>query len=219
MLRIFTTFDIYFLLVFSVIIGITGLILLINGIRKKKTHIWMTSIFVLLLALILGSASIFFGVRKLLIASDHNQYKRYSFRWYDKTNPGDLDKGFSDETPFSEYTIVSDAFMLSENGNIEDVEVLGRKILLRKGISLGKSDIKLSKDAFRENFVYINVTFEKPYRGNLYLKAFDEDRNGLERSMAEIDIDQDVNIDIEFELDNKTPLSSISYFTLSSIKD
>jgi len=218
-LLLFTSFNIYLFIILAVIIGITGIIFLIIGISRKKVRVWVISIFVLLIALILGAGGIYLGVRKVLNGQDFNREKKYIHRWGGDNKPDSVDESFVDEIPEDSYTLEANAITVDVEGEAKMVQVLATKKLNKKGVFFESSDPLLEMQDLDDNFIYLNIRFDRSFRGYLRLKAFDKEKNGIARSRVEVDINDSLTLQLAFHFDDDFSDSDLSYCTLSAQKD
>ncbi len=216
---LFTTIDIYFFIIFAVIIGITGIVILIIGISRKKVGVWVTAIFILLVALILGVTGVFLGVRKVLSDPDFGRGKKYTYRWDNDKKAANVDKSFTDDMPDDFYTLKANAVMFGSEGKAELVQVLAAKKINKRGIFIESSDSLLENRELDDNFIYLNMRFNKSYRGYIHLKAFDKNKNGLARSEVEIDINDSLTLQLAFHLEDDFDFSDVEYCTISTQKE
>jgi len=218
-LPLFTPFDLFLLVLFALITGISGVVLLIVGLSRKKTRLWVSAIFILLVAFIVGASGIFLGVRKVIRQSEGGNGKKYSYRWFHDDKLAEVDESFLDVEPEESYTLETNAVLVDEEGDTERVLVLATEKLNKKGLFFESSDGLSGSDDLEDNNIYLTIKFDKPYRGYLQLKAFDNDKNGLAKSEVEIDIDEPLSLQLAFHLDDEFAFSELEYCTLSTQKD
>ncbi len=197
----------------SLIIGSVGIVALIIGINRKKFSLWFTSIFILLLALIFGVSGIFLGVRQFVSDPDFLSEKKF-LPWYDDKNEDTNNNSFIDDLPEDKYTVTAQALLSDENGKTEIVEVFATDKLTRKGVKLDTLYLPKRKPEVEDNFVYLNMKFNRSFRGFVYLNVFDESKTGLSKSIIEIDINDSLALNVAFHLKKDISLSEVSYCTL-----
>lgn len=206
----------FFYLIIALITGITGIITLVIGISRRKVHVWVTSIILLLIAVVFGITSVFIGVRGLLNDPDILNKRKYSHHWFNDKGVNKEPREFTDDTPMEKYTSRAKAVMIDSEGFVERVEVLGKKRLARKGIILDDLIQDGNRAITEQNIVIVKLTFNRTFRGYLHLKAFDDSRKGIAMSSVEIDIHNDLDLKLEFTLDRDILSEEVDYFTLSS---
>lgn len=215
-LPLFFATNVFFYLIFALITGITGIIVLIIGISRRKTHVWITSIILMLVAIVFGITSIITGVRVLLNNPDYLRDKEYSYRWFNDKGRSQHHENFTDDIPVEKYKSEVKAVIVDYKGVEENVKVLARKRLSRKGIGIEDLIIKNEITGSYHNVVFLKLTFSKSFRGYLHLKAFDESREGIAKSTIEFDVEDTLDLELEFGFDRDISLSEIDYCTLSS---
>lgn len=196
------------------IVGVIGIIALVIGIRRSKVRLWVSAIFILLIAMIFGTAGVYIGVDNFIDKPySHGESNYHSWNRNKPEEQGD--QSFSDDLPEEAYTVKATALLSDKDGNSELIDVLATKKLNRKGVLIETADLVEDEIEVNDNFVYLNLNFERSFRGFVSLKVFDESKRGLSKSTVEIDIDDSLAIDIAFHLEKDIVLSDAAYCTLS----
>lgn len=94
-----------------------------------------------------------------------------------------------------------------------DVEVSLSDALKNKGLELGKTEVS-SGDEGHDNLLIAYVIFNKPFKGTLRAKAFDDKAGEIGRASVETDAKQDDAIYLEFYFDKHTNIDSKNKLTI-----
>ena len=85
--------------------------------------------------------------------------------------------------------------------------------MFKNYIQLGRAG-KHYNDSTRKTDVIVYAIFQKDFKGKLLLKAFDKEKAELGRKTMEVNKKTEDAEYIDFEFDERTPLSLVHHFTL-----
>ena len=189
---------------------------MIIGISRRKVHIWLLSIVMILIALVFGVTGIYNGVRNFLSNSGISTGKEFFHHWQENRGREAKITNFVDEIPIENYTDSTNGCFVNDQGEQEIVKIISTKRLSGKGIILYDQDVIVENTSPGNDVVYLNLRFNRPFRGYLNLMAFDENRRGITKSTLQFDINDTLDLRVEFFLENEFSLQDVDYWTLTS---
>jgi|AntAceMinimDraft_17_1070374.scaffolds.fasta_scaffold00681_1 hypothetical protein len=212
----------YLIVIFSIALGITGIILLILGLAQKKQKLWLSGAIALFISLALCIMSIFIGVKKIInktkvkfhikqkVEKQHDN--KGTTYYYNYNNEEDED---SDEE--ADDNLAGEFFTKVISGDIEDseenpvlIKIFVQNNLIDKGIQV--EEVRKAED---NKIISLHVIFDNNFKGKLKLNIFGLDKAKLGSSdFVEIDQKAGIASYLDFEFKENVCFSDADYCTL-----
>lgn len=199
-------FTIYLLFILSILVGLTGGVLLTLGLIFKKNPIWISGIVVLVVALFTFIGTIFFGANKLfkfLEGKKHNAL--YSNVYYQN------DTTATAKTDTTKIIEVSGSIYLKNNSPTY-IKASSEKSIINKGIEIVSIE---NTSASNKKTISLKMNFENDYSGTLILSAYDINKSSLATAELKINIKKSKNYVIDFRFNQSSDITFIDHIILS----
>ena len=205
-------FTIYLIFIGTLIIGMTGIVLLIVGLIQKTKSLWISGIISIALAIVLFLSSFVFGVYKFFTIIEKAAKSNYQYIDYQYKKTPYYNNEDSTETSLdNNYGQPQTGIIEDDNSSEVFVKVYPNKTITAQEIDLIK--IERNKKT-KKNTICLLISFEQKYNGEFILNAYDANNYLIDSSKVMIQMNANMENTIEFIFPKSTNFSIISYLTL-----
>jgi hypothetical protein len=201
----------YVLIILAIVIGLTGIALLIVGLVIKKQPIWISGIIGFVLAIIIVAFSIISSFSKIVHwlegKGGHNTYQNYDQpEVNDTTNKTvALDTAKAHEIS---------GFIQGKNNSSVFIKISASDVADQKGIELVKIEKPAATPA-NKKVISVKINFNKEYNGTIQLRALDSGNKMIAQAEMKMNVRTSKGYIIDFYFPGTTNFSLIDHCILT----
>ena len=201
----------YVLIILAIVIGLTGIALLIVGLVIKKQPIWISGIIGVVLAIIIVAFSIISSFSKIVHwlggKGGHSTYQNYDQQVVNDT---------TNKTVALDTAMVHEisGFIQGKNNSSVFIKISASDAVDQKGIELVKIE-KPAATPINKKGISVKINFIKDYNGTLQLEALDQKDKVISRAEMKMNVRTSKGYIIDFYFPGTTNFSLIDHCVLT----
>jgi len=201
----------YVLIICAIVIGLTGIALLIVGLVIKKQPLWVSGIIGVVLAIVIVVFSVISSFSKIVHwlegKGGHNTYQNYDQQVVNDTTNKTI---ALDTAKVHEIS----GFIEGKNNSSVFIKISASDALDQKGIVLVKIEKPAATPA-NKKVISVKINFSKDYNGTLQLEAFDGSKKMIAQAEMKMNVRTSKGYIIDFYFPGTTNFSLIDHCILA----